>query len=337
MSKAVYFLGAGATIAVAPNAPVNINLLEKALQDFPETMEAKSIENFVKDIFKNRPNPPRDNQIWNLLDYIIQEGKSPSRGYNIERITELKSCLLNLIINEVEEGVKDADVETYRKFVMAIKNNVGSAIISTNYDILIDNALAQLNCFNYGPKIRHAVYISSSERAIPSEQLIGNGNVLLLKIHGSLNWLYCPKCDEVDLAKQKKGALATLTGLYCNNSNCTSQYTSLLITPTMFKNYKNRFIKEVWRYAEKVLTEADELIFIGYALKEEDYQIRCLLMKALLNKECCYKKVTVVEDEKLDEKKAVDIEAKYQQLYGDDIDVRTIGFVEYINQLTSSN
>ena len=238
------------------------------------------------------------------------------------------------------ESLQDANTEIHRNFIMAVKDTP-SAIISTNYDILIDNRLAEVNCINYGAKLRYPLvwgYMMKGGMArarLSGDEHLNFGNVSLLKIHGSLNWLYCRKCDEVDITIGTKAVDNSRHVLYCADAGCTNTYEHLLITPTMFKNYENRFIRQVWERAEQALIEANKLVFIGYALKEEDYQIRCLLMKALLNKSATYGDVMVVEkrpETKADEATIAEIRNKYTQLYGD-VQVKAMGFKEYVNSM----
>ena len=339
--KIVYFLGAGATKAVAQNAPLNKELLKKALSDFQSTPEAERLNDFIERLFPWE-NRIIDNQIWNLFDYIIQEGKSPCFDYNLEQIVALRKDLLDLVIQEFQESLGRADQKIYKKFADKIKH-VDSTIISTNYDIIIDNALLGKVNYNYGTKIRKIVASEFGEELglrRPGHYApisMNTGSLSLLKIHGSLNWLYCPKCDEVDVSFGEKGVIKTLKGLYCINENCTKKYEALLITPTMFKNYENRIFRETWECAEKKLIEAKKMVFIGYSLKDEDYQIRCLLMKALLDKMDPYEKITVVEKkpENAEEKKYVeDLNKKYNELYGN-VDFQPIGFKEYVEKLTT--
>lgn len=230
MSKVVYFLGAGATKAVAHNAPLNVDLVKKAIEDFSETSEAKRLNGFLKKLYKERENPVADNQIWNLLDYIIQQGKSPSFGINLEQIIDLKNDLMTLVIQEFEKSlgrVSDSTTETFIEKIDPQK----STIISTNYDIIIDDALLdkKYNC-NYGVKIRKEVPIFDCKDYYGLKRprhdsslgsIVNSGDIELLKIHGSLNWLYCPKCDEVDLTMHDKGVRRTLGGLHCANIYCT--------------------------------------------------------------------------------------------------------------------
>lgn len=351
MNKAVFFLGAGATIDVVPGAPSNKDLVKKALEDFKETPEGKEIWYFVDDLFHQREFPPTDNQIWNLLDFIVQQGKSASLKYNLERIVELRNSLLNLVIKEFKRSLnpETTPINTYDNFARLIATS-HSSIISTNYDIFIDNALVKNDCFDYGAKLRLPVFVSSSARLGFSvkgfrrateggETRLNTGNIKLLKIHGSLNWLYCRKCDEVDITMGEKFEADALKELHCVHNYCTNKYEPLLITPTMFKNYENRIIKETWDCAEKELIDADNLVFIGYALKDEDYQIRCLLMKALLNKKKNYQKVIVIDKKPDNNDNQVRLEEnignKYRDLYGNGV-VRfeTIGFTEFVNKIS---
>ncbi len=342
MSKTVYFLGAGATKAVCKDAPLNHDLVRKALEDFPNDIQTEKIASFINHLSKNRPDFPRDNQIWNLLDYILQQGKSASYDYNLEKIAELRAGLINLVIKEFEKTLRDAETQILGNFIEKIKND-NVTIISTNYDILIDNALANKS-YNYGAKMRKAIsgvridgesgLRRPDARGYPGGVWLNQGRIPLLKLHGSLNWLYCPKCNEVDVTIGEKGAIELAEAdCYCYNRNCTSKYIPLLITPTMYKSYDNRVIKETWDCAERELRDADNVVFIGYGLKEEDYEIRCLLMKALLNKKELYNNITVVEMEPStsEEKERINaIKKKYINLYGEQIDFKEIGFKKYV-------
>ena len=349
MGKTVYFLGAGATKAVCNTAPLNEDLVRKALNYYQQKTEAKEIWEFIEEIYKPRGEGTLgvDNKVWNLLDYIIQQGRSASHKYSFEKICNMRNNLLSFVISYFEQALQEVDKAVFRSFISTIKR-FHPTIISTNYDIIVDNVLCEFKSLNYGAKIRYAVraddVVEKDKVKVcgfnrPWEYMqydyLNTGPVQLLKIHGSLNWIYCRKCDEVDLTIWQKGCKATLTGIDCHNKCCTNKYEPLLITPTMFKNYENRFIKETWNNAEKALVEADELVFIGYSLKEEDYQIRCLLMNALFNKPKSYDRVVVIDKNPASEddlKFLADIEKEYKKLYRN-VDFKAIGFKEYVKSI----
>lgn len=288
-----------------------------------------------------------------MLDYVIQRGWSRSSEFNLERIKLLKKALLHLVIKEFQKRLEAVDGSVYRKFIDEIVT-LDCSIITTNYDIMLDEALAKKSRRNYGAKFRALIetryendptYELDSDSGLKrAQKYLGEApskrhNVPLLKIHGSLNWLHCPKCDEVDVSAVGKGSVRTVAeNYYCYNQFCTQRYDSLLITPTMYKDYNNRFIREVWEFAEDELISAEKLVFVGYALKDEDYQIRCLLMNAMLAKKKPYKNVLVVEKEpspsdSAEESRLREIETKYRNLFGT-IDFKPIGFQKYVESLS---
>jgi len=100
----------------------------------------------------------------------------------------------------------------------------------------------------------------------------------------SLNWVYCPRCDEVDVTIGMKGAHNLLDGgmhWVCVNPYCTAKYEPLLVTPTMLKIYTNRALGELWTHCEQAVVSAGNLTFIGYSLPDPDYLIRAMLIRGL--------------------------------------------------------
>jgi len=85
------------------------------------------------------------------------------------------------------------------------------AIISLNWDILLDNALSHALSDrdgdvtdDYAPfgVVDYCCYISSL-RAVDRRIRTGlwtlgfrGFNIILLKLHGSMNWLQCPNCQQ---------------------------------------------------------------------------------------------------------------------------------------------
>ena len=133
--------------------------------------------------------------------------------------------------------------------------------ISTNYDLLIDNALANLTL--------------PDKRFGPS----------LAKVHGSLNLLYCPVCKKIDTYRGKKIAITAMTfrePVYC--SKCGSLQKAVIVPPTYFKEYSNHYLQQQWRLAERLLTEAKHIVFCGYSFPDADIHVKYLLKKAEINR-----------------------------------------------------
>jgi hypothetical protein len=224
------------------------------------------------------------------------------------------------------------------------------AVISTNYDLVADNMLMlHLGSCNYGFAVRRVLGDSDLQRdnigrgGVRGEadrtwhfgSATGRANVgcLHIKLHGSLNWLYCPRCDEVDITAGEKGAMWALTpGLRCGNQNCTALYEPLLVDPTMYKLYNNRLLRESRELAERILHSAKLIVFIGYSLPEADYELRCLLVGAIGSNVMADRYPLLVIDDTLEDKQSTrdrnSIKAtgrRYESLFGKKVRFLPIG------------
>jgi len=96
-----------------------------------------------------------------------------------------------------------------------------TAFISLNYDILIDNALANIYPsydLEYGVEFTNFNAVDDWKRPRP------NKSIHLLKLHGSLNWLFCPTCISLTLTPKVK-KVATLVYQPVSCDSCNSEMT----------------------------------------------------------------------------------------------------------------
>ncbi|MDA1001175.1 MAG: hypothetical protein O2807_11770 [bacterium] len=109
---------------------------------------------------------------------------------------------------------------------------------------------------------------------------------IFLKLHGSLNWLYCPNpiCPDhykfwvntIDDPKRH-----TEIGEPCDR--CGSGFVPVIIPPAMGKSFE-KFPKMgfVWNQAFRKIKGAKKLILIGLSFPESDYYLRWLIRQARL-------------------------------------------------------
>ena len=162
----------------------------------------------------------------------------------------------------------------------------------------------------------------------------------LLKLHGSLNWLYCPACHRLDIgaSEQSGHSIKVLSMLYqessldqrygCHGSpcrDCGAFVRPVLITPTHRKDYRNPHVAQVWYQAERTLREADRAIFIGYSLPEDDVEVVYLFKRGLAH--LPPDRITVVEyDPQGRPLRDHPVGSRYRTLFGDGLEWRTDGF-----------
>jgi hypothetical protein len=107
----------------------------------------------------------------------------------------------------------------------------------------------------------------------------------LLKLHGSLNWLYCPTCNAMDLFPGEKIVTRLAhdaPNLVCQT--CKEPRLPIVIPPTFFKVMSNFYLQQIWKRAEDILRKADHLIFCGYSFPDADLHFKYLLKRAEINR-----------------------------------------------------
>lgn len=153
-----------------------------------------------------------------------------------------------------------------------------SAFITLNYDLFLDNALEDIT--GLSPHYT----INFCNVAEPRPQAAATPT-LLLKAHGSLNWLYCPTCGTIYLYPGPKIVSAILfEPLHLNCSVCQSPRTPIVVPPTFYKAMANFYLQQIWQESEQALRHTDHLIFCGYSFPEADLHFKYLLKRAEMNR-----------------------------------------------------
>jgi hypothetical protein len=195
----------------------------------------------------------------------------------VPRGRELQSHLITLIAIYLERRLRNPN-NHHRALVDRLRH-LGllpkTAFVSLNYDILIDNALETQGStgIDYGvPFSNHANAVRGA--AVP-----------LLKLHGSLNWLYCPTCNALDhYPEQKVAAHLPIDPHRGVCSRCQEPRVPILIPPTFFKVMSNIFLQQIWKQTEDELRRAARIIFCGYSFPDADLHVKYLLKRAEVNR-----------------------------------------------------
>lgn len=237
------------------------------------------------------------------------------------------------------------------------QQQIEPTVISLNYDVIIDNAMFSLSDEYQG---LHPPDYRVDIDTLAYRQILDRGPYgKLLKIHGSLNWLYCEKCQRLDLfVSEGLHGLRTakaLDELYFNapfndayscrgtpcrnHPQCDGNVSPILITPTYVKDYNNPHVERVWAEAERIMKDADRAIIIGYSLPTDDVEIAMLFKQGLDH--LPRNRITVVEYVEGDIDKPVaqrtPIERhptgqRFRTLFGADLDWHTSGFAGWLRE-----
>ena len=245
----------------------------------------RSMVHFLRSFFgidvKNDTDPwskmPTCEEVIGVLDLsmILGEGFDLRGEYELSKLDSIRNNVLLSIIDSITKSLENVPKGgiNHKKLAGKIRQPQarGSkiAIVSTNYDILIDNALdPEAQSIDYGidfcniPRMRLTPPLTR-----------------LYKIHGSLNWLYCTSCKKMRITPGLKAASALVNGpVECKK--CGSTATPFLTSPTYFKDLRNIFFQQVWLCAENALKQSKRVFFCGYSFPDADIHIKYLLKRA---------------------------------------------------------
>lgn len=234
----------------------------------------------------------------------ISSGKEYFRLYRFEKMAEIEQKFRKIIIYAIVYAMNrdECDHSTYQKFAdflcyNRLKGNACS-VLTMNWDTLLEKTINS-SCATYNEKLKPSqkhIYpdwcfyddsLDANRNHIPSIMIKAKGhyNIKILKLHGSVNWLECPKCKRVFGDFNNDIAINEFQNSVCPycafSGNNGPNLRNFIITPTFMKSLNNLHLRTIWHNAFLDLTEATNIVFIGYSFPKADFEMRCLLKKAV--------------------------------------------------------
>ena len=253
-----------------------------------------------------------------VADYLAME--ATTNDAETYPSSQIFSDLLWYIARVLKESAKSTVPVEYEKFVKYAYDNK-CPVISFNYDLIIEEALRKLNIeCDYGFD------------TIPIDN-----SLFLMKMHGSVNWAFCSKCENVVIFSGYEASNIVGGTSKCSVCNeCTLE--TIIIPPILYKDtfYKHPryedLIRQLWGFANDELVEADKVVFIGFSMAETDaYAQELFKFSSNMNKNVKYHLVTRPKSDK-----GIDnLVDRYEEvLVGNSIEVIKKPFCEYVNEIT---
>ena len=313
--KTVYILGAG--FSVEAGAPTQAEIMKEAFRLYNRDPHIFKTDEFsiFKDFIQNQLNicesafPDIElEDIFTPLDRCLSDS-SQFRGVSLDSIMEIREAVFYVVGRTIqvllnESGKPKSYIDNFARYLTkacSIRANSNYrkedpvSVISANWDILLDNSIYKSISDNseYDAVVDYCCYISSKDvddgSVKPGLEKLGQGgfNVKLLKLHGSLNWLQCPRCARLYAKFSKKVAIDIFTKptscRHCDENFSEEAGKHLLapnlIMPTFLKDLSNPQYRIIWQNAGIELSEATKLVFIGYSLPSADFEMRQLLSR----------------------------------------------------------
>lgn len=280
--KTVYIFGAGAS--AAEGAPVVRNFLRIAYRYFKEELYDADLEivwEFLEHFYGSRgkinsgvdlDSYPAIDEIFNIVDWYLLHNQAFSIRFPRMRLYDLKTALVKLISMTLDRSLPSYN-GLHRSFVSGVvkmSDNLPT-FVSLNYDIVLDKAI---RATGYGSE--YGFYGNHSDH------LESWGKIPLYKLHGSLNWSFCPLCGEISEHDEKVAHFLfkesnNITCLNCGGENSQA----IIIAPTLYKSYKISRLQNIWDSAGWAISRSDRLVIIGYSLAPADTSIIATVKRAL--------------------------------------------------------
>ena len=275
----------------------------------------KHLRRFVHDAFDHNESArakfwPNLEDVFTNIDLAANTGHhlgaahAPSDLRTIRRVLLVRMmCMLDEQFSEAELGERP-EWAKLTNFFKAIDVKRAS-FISINWDTVIERRLAELQNvrhFDYRCGAVEATFPRRGNIVRTQSRLPNAGLVPLVKIHGSVNWLYCDNCrqlywfsadDAIPVAMQlltpREGKdLAPTSVGDCAKwkcQNCTHvSLTTRIATFSFLKALDFPMFEKSWLSAEQILRQSTKWIFIGYSLPAADYEFKHLLKRVQLSR-----------------------------------------------------
>jgi NAD-dependent SIR2 family protein deacetylase len=295
MSSTVFILGAGAS--KESGAPLMADFLDVAdhlwkLGNFKEyDADFRSVFEAIAALQPVHSKSDLDirniESIFATFEMSRTLGRFP--GKTLEQINALIVSLKKLIVCTLEQTVQVTQEDgkhwpprPYLAFVNTLnslrekaKPKQSVSVLTFNYDMGLDYALRFI-----GTKYKYHLEQDQAGEGLP-----------LLKLHGSLNWARCTKCDHiVPISLEKirwQGPLnsddgekfpLTISSKLSQFRHCEQSLTDepTIVPPTWHKEDYHRAIATVWSRAAQELCEAENIFVLGYSLPPSDAFFRYL-------------------------------------------------------------
>jgi hypothetical protein len=309
----VFVLGAGASVFAG--YPLASGLLPfirdfEALEASTRDIASRVLEKLSQaELLFNRNivrNPNRNSNLEELLTYLELYQSFPGTIFaanpwdttdssGIRRLITEKFLSYQYDLNKIVLGTSTAsiaaiDVDRMKRIFDAWSGLVkaGDAILTFNWDILHEIVLWKAGLWSYRD--------GYGFRCANQGDKEGATKVVVLKLHGSVNWVQENQSSPVNEIADITTFFSKSKDFEPRNHHSQAQRDSgrKLVLPTYLKDISsNRALLDIWAMSHSLISRARELIVVGYSLNPVDHPAR-LLFGTALSENRSLKKITIV-------------------------------------------
>jgi hypothetical protein len=317
-STKVFIVGAG--FSMYAGLPLQKDFTEGLLEpraDESHPMEplVRHLGKFIHDAFDHGEAAkakfwPNLEDVFTNIDMAANTGHHLGPNHAPSDLRTTRRVLLARMIRMLDERYALAEAgaspewKMLRQFFKRLDLNY-SSFISINWDTVIERFLAEVHGvhnIDYGCEAIAAEFPKHGKAIVEKKIPVATTVVPVIKIHGSVNWLYCDSCRNVywfpandvstiatQLLGREEGKRLGLSDYNsCGKWTCTNcrkvPLTTRIATFSYLKALEFPMFERSWLSAERLLRDARKWIFIGYSLPAADYEFKHLLKRVQLSR-----------------------------------------------------
>ncbi len=296
LGKTVYFFGAGSSAASTYNLPVmGAFFLEEDFKGDSYPFLHRFISNKFPGVETGRLNLEEVVTTMELnLDKFASFGE-PAEAEVQKARSELDQYVAERLAIANRQGCKQIG-KLINAELAAIESR--DSVITLNYDLVVDNTLWERSLKGPSKELRPECLLDRTYNILQRTQLFhgerpsmyhkSKGLGFYLKLHGSIDWLYCvnTSCGNHQIffanwigsepIHNDPGDLCSLCGMPLVN---------VIVPPTMAKTFeKYPKLGFLWSLAYRELRTAERIVIFGISFAPSDYYLSWLLKKAILDR-----------------------------------------------------
>ncbi len=288
----VYILGAGATRGAFggdTHPPVDKDFFDiaKHIEGRGTPELANRVLDQVWDLYKQTSEVSleyyfRDIESRNIFTNVIKSLGQPKKWEN--RLRDLRELICRIYIQTTctlsNNHLQPRQSKSHKKILHKMKQ--GDVIVTFNYDLVIEESFVKSNHqhwnprYGYGVEVSHGLdsawarrWINSLPKHKRKDYRFPKSNLILLKLHGSLNWR---------INKYKRIILKPYPFLVSTSKGHHPRRESVaIIPPSILKDITETPYSKIWQIARRSLENCQTIVIIGYSLPETDFMAHSLL------------------------------------------------------------
>jgi len=281
-------------------------LLSEELNSDIDRAITKALKEFLKDVFgwQEGYDLPSLEDVFTCIDLSAGSGHHLGIKYTPKLLRALRRMAIYRIFSVLDFRFAYSDdiLKLLSSYCNSEESRYQVGFIVLNWDIVLEKHLRKVTA---GAPINYCCPCydwNNPNTLVPQE------GIPVAKMHGSSNWVYCDNCKSLFFDLDEKLSLHTKAGLVKLDFRlfdekftdkqfdnaigispkarecrfCRNLVSSHIATFSYKKSFRTQAYPSIWYHAEKLLSDSNHWIFIGYSLPEADYELKHLLKSAQL-------------------------------------------------------